>query len=102
MSATRQHVHELVDELPAESLDDAARALEQIRTRARPSLREFFDQAPYDDEELSPQEREAIAEGKRAAQEGRFVSDARLVEDLHLIGGTVRVLRVLPRRSAYR
>lgn len=84
MPAKRQAVHELVDELPAKSLDDAARALEQIRAGARPSLREFFDRAPSDDEELCPEDLKAIDEGERAAQEGRVVSDALLVRNLHL------------------
>jgi hypothetical protein len=58
---TKPELHRLVDELPEESWDAAAILLE----RARDPVVAKLDAAPYDDEELTADDRAAVSEGLR-------------------------------------
>ncbi len=55
---TKTELHRLVDALPDESLDAAAVLL----MRARDPVVAKLDAAPYDDEELTEEDREAVRE----------------------------------------
>lgn len=58
---TRTELHRLVDELPEESVDAAAVLLE----RARDPVVAKLDAAPYDDEELTEADQDAVREALR-------------------------------------
>ena len=58
MSDTRQHVHELIDRLPAPQLSAVAKLLE---TMLDPVARALAN-APIDDEPVTEEERRAVAE----------------------------------------
>ena len=57
MATTRATLHELVDELPPESIDEAAASLARLHTD--PVLRAFL-MAPLDDEPLDDDEAELL------------------------------------------
>jgi hypothetical protein len=56
---TKTELHRLVDDLPEESLEAAA----ELLRRARDPVVAELDAAPYDDEELTEEDLEAIREG---------------------------------------
>ena len=56
---TKTELHQLVDDLPEESLDAAAVLLR----RAKDPVVAKLDAAPFDDEELTAEDVEAIREG---------------------------------------
>jgi hypothetical protein len=60
---TRERLYELVDALPEAELSAAARYLEQLRERYEhdPLIR-LLDEAPEDDEPLTPEEEAEIEE----------------------------------------
>jgi predicted transcriptional regulator len=72
----REQLHQLLDSLPDAELKAAKRALEKIAHR--PTLAEFFANAPYSDEVLTDEERAAIAEGVADVVAGRVISDEEL------------------------
>lgn len=80
MTTSRADLHRLVDELSDDEVEPAARAL---RILGSPVLRALRD-APEDDEELTPEEREAIEEGREAARRGDVVSSEELIRELGL------------------
>jgi predicted transcriptional regulator len=74
MLTTRERLHELIDELPDAELNRAARLLDELRAGTDPALRAFLE-APYDDEPLTEEDRQAIEEGMIDVRAGRLVSD---------------------------
>ena len=72
MATTREHILELLDAIPDERLDAAAAALEPL---ADPMLVALMN-APEDDEPLTDEDREAIAEGVAEYRRGDYVSAA--------------------------
>ena len=58
---TRESLHELVDGIPESALDDAEASLRSLTAADESGLRRFLDEAPYDDEPLTDDERAAIA-----------------------------------------
>lgn len=64
---TRAALHELVEQLPESELRTAERFLAFIRDLADPVER-LLEDAPEDDEPLSPDEESAIAEGWEACR----------------------------------
>lgn len=58
---TREKLHRLVDELPEEELDAA---LKVIESRADDPLIRRLDEVPLEDEEISPEEEEAVREAR--------------------------------------
>ena len=79
---TRAALHETIDELPEGLLETLALAIENLRTAP---LKFVVDNAPYDDEPVSPAQTRAIAEGEADLAAGRVFSGAevrRMVEEL--------------------
>ncbi|MBS1878011.1 MAG: hypothetical protein JST31_00705 [Actinobacteria bacterium] len=58
---TRERLHRIVDELPEEELDAALQAIEG---RADDPMIRRLDDAPLDDEEISPEEEAAVQEAR--------------------------------------
>jgi hypothetical protein len=58
MSGTRQHVHELIDQLPSAQLSAVAGLLEAMIDPVAAALRN----APIDDEPFTEEDRQAVAE----------------------------------------
>ena len=71
---TKQELHDLVEELPAVALPEAARLLQALRgADADPVLRAFLD-APEDDEPETDEERAATAEAYASIARGEIYS----------------------------
>lgn len=63
MIATREDLHHLVDQLDPRDIQVAARYLEFLRNSTnRPEIPPFLANAPVDDEPITPEEQEAVAE----------------------------------------
>jgi hypothetical protein len=69
----KDDLHRLVDELPAEELYAAKRYLVYLRNMGDPVFRSL-EEAPYDDEPETPEERAAVLEAYKDLAEGRVVS----------------------------
>jgi hypothetical protein len=69
----RDHLHRLVDTLPESEIERAERVLEALRLVADPPYRPLED-APFDDEAETPEERAAVAEARGDVAAGRVVS----------------------------
>lgn len=72
---TKATLHLLVDELPDDELDAAAQFLERLRdNREYDPVRRALDEAPEDDEPLTPEDEAAIEEGRAQYRRGEYVS----------------------------
>jgi len=69
---TREQLHQLVDSLPDAELTAAKSALEKIAREK--NLDDILDNAPPDDHELTPEERDDLVDATAALAEGRVVS----------------------------
>jgi hypothetical protein len=58
---TREKLHQIVDKLPEEELDAALKAIE---SRADDPLIRRLEEAPLEDEEISPEEEAAVQEAR--------------------------------------
>ena len=76
---TRAELHEILDNLPDERLDEARRRLAELVDD--PVLRALM-LAPIDDEPLTDEERAKIDEGKAAYRRGEWISDDELARRL--------------------
>jgi hypothetical protein len=83
MIATREHLRDLVERLPERQIPEAVRRIEELAAEEDPVLRAFLE-APEDDEPLTEEEREAIAEADRDFAEGRTLSAAEVWRTLGL------------------
>ena len=72
MAITRERAREILDAVPDDRLDDAAAALEPL---VDPMLLVLMN-APEDDEPLTDEDREAIAEGVAEYRRGDFIGAA--------------------------
>jgi len=72
MAVTREDLRKLIDRLPDSRLDQAAAVLSDL-AETKPSLREILDEAPFDDEPLTPEEMGAIGVGEADYAAGRTV-----------------------------
>lgn len=72
----RERLHALVDVLPAGELHVALRFLEFLETEGPTSQLWSIEDAPVDDEPLTAEEEQALAEAERDVAEGRVVSHA--------------------------
>jgi hypothetical protein len=72
---TREKLHKVVDELPDSEVEPA---FELLDSRRDPLLR-ALDEAPEEDEEISPEEEAAAAEGRADIAAGRTVSHAEML-----------------------
>ena len=68
----KSELHVLVDELPDSEIDAAARYLAYLRDTADPLTR-LLDNAPGDDEPLTPEEEQAIEDGMAAYRRGDYL-----------------------------
>lgn len=80
MSDTRQHVHELIDRLPAPQLTAVARLLE---TMVDPVARAIAN-APIDDEPVTDEERRAIAESDEWLKHNKPIPFEKVLADFGL------------------
>jgi len=80
MPATRPDLHVLVDTLPDDQLSEAARYLTGLATADL--VRRALLLAPPEDEELEPEELEAIEAGRQAYERGEYASDQDLAREL--------------------
>jgi len=69
---SRDNLHHLVDALPENELERAERALEALRQEADPTYRPLED-APFDNEPETPDERAAVEEAHRDVAAGRVL-----------------------------
>lgn len=69
MATTRERLHELLDELPEDRLDDAETAIAAL---AAPPFRTLAE-APEDDEPLTDEDLVAIAEGREEYARGETI-----------------------------
>lgn len=82
----REQLHFLIDELAETELSPAMRFLEFLRAKQDEGFHELHETAPWDDEPLTPEDRQAIEEGlaEQAAGLTRSHTEirARWTEDL--------------------
>ena len=76
---TRAELHELLDSLPDDRLDEARQRLAELVDD--PVLRALM-LAPVDDEPLTDEERASIDEAKAAYRRGEWISDDELARRL--------------------
>jgi hypothetical protein len=72
MLTTREQLHQLLDSLPDAELKAAKRALEKIAREK--NLDHILDNAPVDDHEITPEERDDIIDASAALAAGKAVS----------------------------
>jgi hypothetical protein len=72
----RERLHDLVDTLPENELHAALRFLEFLEGEETPSRLWSLENAPIDDEPLTPQEEAALVEAEEDLATGRVVSHA--------------------------
>jgi hypothetical protein len=77
----KERLHRLVDRIPEGDVHAAERYLEYLASSDDPVMRALMN-APEDDEPLTPKERKALEEGRRALAEGDVVSDEELRAEL--------------------
>jgi len=73
MATTRERLHEMIDELPAEQFDAAAEAIWALSI-------------PEDDEPVTDDDREAIRLGRDEHRRGETISHEALLQSLGLDG----------------
>lgn len=84
VTAERSTLHRLVDLLPERDLDAATRMLHKLLPSIEdPLLRGFLD-ASEDNEDLSPEDLEALAAADADVAAGRVISDAELCRRVRL------------------
>lgn len=76
----RTELHELVDELPEDDIEEAVLLLRRLKD---PVMR-MFDEAPEEDEELSPEGKVALDEGLQAIARGEVISHREAMRELGL------------------
>jgi hypothetical protein len=72
MTTTREELRELIDRLPEDQLDRAARLLAELGRSAR-TFDEFLASVPEDDEPTTDEGRAAIAQGREDYRAGRTI-----------------------------
>ena len=74
MVVTKQDLHQLIEEIPEEELQAAAKYLTRLRDLANDPVYQAFMNAPLDDEPVTPEERRLIDEAKAEVARGEVVS----------------------------
>jgi hypothetical protein len=82
-ASIKAELHRLVDELPEAELYPAKRYLVYLRNMGDPVFR-ALEEAPYDDEPETPEERAAIEEGLKDLSEGNVFSAEEVKRELNL------------------
>ncbi|HVC34566.1 MAG TPA: hypothetical protein VNL16_13735 [Chloroflexota bacterium] len=80
MITSRERLHQLVDRLPADQLDAARRALDQV-VAADPVLHALLT-APEDDEPLTDADRAALEEARADIAAGRLIPHEQVKREL--------------------
>ena len=83
---TREHLYDLVDDLPDDKLEEAEALLEQISPgrNGKPVMR--LEDAPMEDEELSDREKAALDRADRGISDARTYTREevqQLLDDVH-------------------
>lgn len=71
---SKTRLHELIDQLPDEETTAAARFLEYLRDVGSDPMRRVLDEAPEDDEPVTPQEEAGAQEARRDYRAGNRIS----------------------------
>ena len=79
MATTRERLHELLDALPEELLDDAEAAIAALTVPYRP-----LSEAPEDDEPLTDAEIVAFREGREEYLRGELIPHDQAVREIGL------------------
>lgn len=77
---TRDQLYRLIDDLPDDELDVAARILEHLRAASQPMYTP--ETAPDNDEPVTPEQAAAVAEALADLEAGRTMTTAELLEAL--------------------
>ena len=70
----RDEVHALVDALPESELPTVRDFLEARAREVNDPFIRFLNDAPFDDEPVTPEEEEAVAEAREDIRQGRTIS----------------------------
>lgn len=79
----KKRLHDLVDRLPEDHIEPVERYLTSLCNQDDPVIA-AAQTAPLDDEEITDEDREDIAEGQQDIAAGRFISDDQLRRKLGL------------------
>lgn len=71
MATTRERLHEMLDDLPDDLLDDAARAIRAVSI-------------PFDDEPFTEEDREAIRLGREEYRRGETIPHDQAMREIGL------------------
>ena len=79
---TRAALHDLVDGLPDDLLDDAQVSLARLAAERerREAIWKRLEEAPYDDEPLSPREIEALRRYDAGERSGRVYTEQEILD----------------------
>jgi hypothetical protein len=78
MSATKERLHQLVDELPDSEIQAAEQYLASLRANAGVSIHQALARASIDDEPVTTEEEAAIVEAYEDIAAGRIIPNAEL------------------------
>jgi hypothetical protein len=79
---TKERLHQLVERLPEQQLDDAESILVALETHGHDPLARKLLAAPLDDEPEDDEERRAVAKARKALAREEIVQDAQLDREL--------------------
>lgn len=74
MTVTKQELHQLIEEIPEEEHQAAAKYLKRLRDLTADPVYQAFMNAPIDDEPVTPEERRLIDEARAEVARGEVVS----------------------------
>ncbi len=74
MVVTKQDLHQLIDEIPEQEHQAAAKYLQRLRDLVNDPIYKAFMNAPLDDEPVTPEERRLIDEAKAEVARGEVLS----------------------------
>jgi len=78
---TRELAHKMLDDLPDSEMEPM---VELIASRGGDPVMRMLDNAPEEDEEISPEEEAAAAEGRADIEAGRVVSHEEIKREFGL------------------
>lgn len=81
---SREELHRLVDELPANEVEHGLRYLKYLHEMGEDPVRHALENAPDDDEPETDEEREGVQEAESDIRAGRTMSTDELKRELGL------------------
>lgn len=78
---SKQDLHRLVDELPDSEVEAARRFIEYLRDTSDPVLKKLLE-APFDNEEVTDDDLDALKEAFKDVKEKRLVSSETIRNEL--------------------